>query len=415
MIKTICDEYGVNSSDLRFFTPDYALYNSNQIRFKRRLDIKIPIPESIAPCKEAANPTFKLSRVRSTEVDTTDDNSQLRKLKVGLGEFELQLENKNIRFWIWIGGQDYYIIGGNSSYIVHKDDILALTFHIRRTQLSSKPAIEMPILPTEMLTEIYNNSVGFLLKGRDKQELYKKYRIPNKRGILLSGRAGCGKTMSCRWLRDLCARNNLAYRAISMEDYRAAIQNGRVRALFKLKRKKSGIIFFDDMDVMVKDRKKGGGMELSTFLSELDGLDPADGVVYIFTTNYIEELDEAFVRPGRIDLWLPFQLPSEKLRRKFIEQRFNEEIREHADTEDILKRTDNYSFAEMEEIRKLVCMDLIDGQEINIDKTFKVFNNHRKDFEERATMGFGALEDTEELYEDCSALPFLPPWATQMD
>lgn len=222
----------------------------------------------------------------------------------------------------------------------------------------------------------------------------------------------CGKTMTCRWLRELCEQNNLAYRVITMEDYREAATRGGVRRLFKLRGKRSGIIFFDDMDVMVRDRNKSGGHELSTFLSELDGLDPADGVVYVFTTNYIKDLDEAFVRPGRIDLWLPFLLPTTKLRRKFIDQRFDEEIKEQIDSEDILKRTKDYSFAELEEIRKLFCMELIDGNPIEADTTFKVFDKHRKDFEERAILGFTTLEedDGDDEYGDENDFPdvFMP-------
>lgn len=223
----------------------------------------------------------------------------------------------------------------------------------------------------------------------------------------------CGKTLSCRWLRELCEQNNLAYRVITMEDYREASHRGRVRGLFKLRGKRSGIIFFDDMDVMVKDRKKSSGHELSTFLSELDGLDPADGVVYVFTTNYIDELDEAFVRPGRIDLWLPFQLPSSKLRKKFIDQRFDKEIKDQVDCKSVLERTKNYSFAELEEIRKLFCMELIDEKPINVESIFKTFDKHRKDFEERAIMGFSTLDDDsddEEEYGDESEFPeiFIP-------
>ena len=226
----------------------------------------------------------------------------------------------------------------------------------------------------------------------------------------------CGKTLSCRWLRELCEQNNLAYRIITMEEYHEAARHGRARTLFRLRGKRNGIIFFDDMDVMVKDRKKTGGTELSTFLSELDGIEPTEGVVYIFTTNYIKELDEAFVRPGRIDLWLPFHLPTRKLRRKFIEQRFDDALQPHINVDDILKRTKDYSFAELEEIRKLFCIDLIDEKEINVDGTFKIFDKHRKDFEERSIIGFSKLEDAEdedneyEIYGDEPAydLPTVP-------
>lgn len=829
-VKTICDEYNIDPEVLRIFPPAHQVLSlSNQVRFKKRLVVKIPLTTRIAPEKLSAAPHLRLSSLRTAAPDThsfyapTNDTSQIGRLGTGLGEFELTKDGKKIRFWVWNGAQDYYIFGGPSAYFVHKDDVLALTFFIKRAQRQYRRPVDMPILPSEMITEIYKNSVGFLLKGRDMQEKYKKYRIPYKRGILFSGRPGCGKcvsldtlvftnegilpignfvgqtpideaheiettiwnkdgerenaeqiynggwhstvkiktrfgfslegtlnhqiittdgqyltwkrldellpndyiaiprgmnffgqttdisyaytapgrskvtlpkqmdenlayflgvltgdgslttknvisfhtaeltdkytkllkilfnaevlpkedkrcpnlmsitigsvqikgflqllgmsaapackksiphailqaprkcvkaflqglfdtdgwadttgrigydscsenlakevhliltnfgiisslrfksnecngawsvdingeqarsffetigfslarkqerisnlakahntnfdivpydcklireeiknggpfprkfhlqmqkykngtrkmshqkaqqfistlqtnrigglqlkelcnplifwdqiksishaenqvadfyvpnshsfagggflnhnTLSCRWLRELCEQNSLAYRVITMEDYREAQQRGGVRRLFKLRGKRSGIIFFDDMDVMVKDRKKSGGHELSTFLSELDGLDPADGVVYVFTTNYIKDLDEAFVRPGRIDLWLPFQLPTTKLRRKFIDQRFDEEIKEQADSEDILKRTKGYSFAELEEIRKLFCMELIDEKSLNVDTTFEIFDKHRKDFEERAILGFTTLEDDDE-------------------
>ena len=417
VIKTICDEYDVLPEDLRFFPPaNYLLSRSNKIQFKKRIAIKIPLPSNLAPKSMEDDPHLLLHRLRSPFPDfsplstkSTNDNSQINKLGKGLGEYRAQVSpNKKIQFWVWEGAQDFYICGSNSSYFVRKDDVLALTFFIKRLQRAGKSLVDIPILPSEMLTEIYKNSIGFLLTGRDMQDQYKKYRIPYKRGVLFSGPAGCGKTMTCRWLRKLCEQNNLAYRVVSMEDYREAAQRGGVRALFKLAGRKSGIIFFDDMDVMVKDRKKGGGAELSTFLSELDGIDPVEGVVYVFTTNYIEELDEAFVRPGRIDLWLPFQLPSSKLRKKFIDQRFNEEIKKYIDSDNVLKRTEGYSFAELEEIRKLICMDLIDEKQIDIDNTFKTFDKHRKDFEQRAIMGFGSLEskdkgedeDEDEVYMD---------------
>lgn len=420
VIKAICDDYDVDPHDLRNFPPvDHILLLSNQIRFKKRITIRVPLPAEIAP-KNMVDPQLLVSRLRNVTADLspyskTSDNSQLGRLGAGLGEFELTLEkNKTIRFWKWIGSQDYYLFGGSSAYFVHKDDVLAFTFFIKRSQRQNKHKAEIPILPSQMLEEIYKNSVGFLLKGRDEQEKYKKYRISYKRGILLSGKPGCGKTLSCRWLRELCEQNNLAFRVISMEDYREALQRGRVRSLFKLRGKRSGIIFFDDMDIMVKDRKKGGdSQELSTFLSELDGIDPADGVVYVFTTNYMEELDEAFVRPGRIDLWLPFNLPSAKLRRKFIERRFNDEIKEVIDVDDMLKRTKDYSFAELEEIRKLFCMDLIDDKPVDVKEVFKIFDRHRKDFAERGTMGFSSLkkdeeEDNEVYLDDDEFFEFLP-------
>lgn len=203
VIKSICDEYRVDPSDLRILPPiNHILPNSSQIRFKKRLVIKIPLHPSIAPHhypwhKEGNDPHLRLSRLRSMMPESpyssclVSDNSHIGKLGVGLGEYELRLKNKTIQFWVWNGAQDFYLMGGNNFYFLRKKDVLGFTFFIKRTQRLNKISVDMPILPSEMITEIYKNSVGFLLKGRDMQGQYKKYRIPYKRGILFSGRPGC--------------------------------------------------------------------------------------------------------------------------------------------------------------------------------------------------------------------------------
>ncbi len=198
VVKTICDEYDVTPEVLRIFPPaDHVLSLSNQVRFKKQIVIKIPLPARIAPKTLSADPHLRLSTLRAVAPDahslytSTNDNSQLGKLDLGLGEFELTKSDKKIRFWVWKGAQDYYMHGGQNAYFVHKDDVLALTFFIKRAQRLNRRPVDTPILPSEMITEIYKNSVGFLLKGRDMREKYVKFRIPYKRGVLLSGRPGC--------------------------------------------------------------------------------------------------------------------------------------------------------------------------------------------------------------------------------
>lgn len=195
VIKTICDEYSIDPQALRFFPPAHNVLSlSSQLRLKKRLVIKIPIPKKIAPKTLSTNPHLILNTLRAVAPDShfdSNDNSQLGRLATGLGEFELIKDKKKIRFWVWNGAQDYYMYGGQSTYFVHEDDVLALTFYIKRAQRLNKRSVEIPILPSEMLAEIYKNSIGFLLKGRDMKEKYQKYRIPYKRGLLFSGNPGC--------------------------------------------------------------------------------------------------------------------------------------------------------------------------------------------------------------------------------
>jgi SpoVK/Ycf46/Vps4 family AAA+-type ATPase len=132
----------------------------------------------------------------------------------------------------------------------------------------------------------------------------------------------------------------------------------------------------------------------------MDGIYPTEGVVFVFTTNEIAELDEAFVRPGRIDLWLPFSTPGDKLRTTFVKERFHKRMLEVLDVDDVVNRTKDYTFAEMEEIRKLFAMDLINEKELSADKTFKLFNRHRNEFQDRLKLGFNQMEDNDEDWDD---------------
>lgn len=403
VVREICQRSKIKPPNLRILPAiDHLLCTTEKVRFKKRIPLKIPIPPQLAPL--GSESCLLVSRERCIDklyADYHGEDSSIGKLEHGLGEFVLIHPTRNIRFWVWRGSLDYYLIGTNNAYFLHKKDVYLFTSFFKQLKAQGHPEIEPPILPSKMLDEIYRNSIGFLLKGQTGREQYQKHRIPYKRGILLSGRPGCGKTLTCKWLRALCEMYGFAYRIVTMENYREAMSRGRVRGLFKLPGKKNGLIFFDDMDIMVEDRRKGAAHTLSTFLSELDGLEEVEGVVYVFTTNYMKELDEAFVRPGRIDLWLPFNIPTVKLRKKFVEHRFDKEILSQVDAEEIITRSEEYSFAELEEIRKLFCMDLIDNKELDIEETFGIFDKHRKDFEARAQItGFSTLTDDDEDYDD---------------
>ncbi len=226
----------------------------------------------------------------------------------------------------------------------------------------------------------------------------------------------CGKTLTCKWLRSLCLEKGFEYKVVTFEIYRTALNRGTVSGLFRLNTAKKGVIFFDDMDVFFQDRNRGNE-HLMTFLTELDGIDPVDGIIFIFTSNKIgEELDEAFVRPGRVDLFMKFRAPNKKLRKKFIKERFHKDILDNIDVDDVVERTgkqvgedgdgsEGYSYAELEEIRKLLVFEHIAGRTPDVDRVFKLFEHHRKEFGDRIKLqGFGnkldeGEDDEEDFYE----------------
>ena len=233
----------------------------------------------------------------------------------------------------------------------------------------------------------------------------------------------CGKTMTCKYLRKGCSERGLEYRIITMEDYRRAFSHGQVGSLFHLGSPTArGIIFFDDMDIMFEDRAKGNS-HLTEFLTNLDGIEPNEGVAFVFTSNKTEGLDGAFIRPGRVDLVVVFDAPTKGLRRRFIKERFHPELLERLDVEDLVTRMETseaepnaafpYTYAEMEEIRKLLSIEYINTGRIDVNETFGLFEKHRQEFNERISQfGFKKMSDEDEddecYYDDDEGCPAVP-------
>jgi hypothetical protein len=384
-IKSLCDQYGFDPANLVFVT-DFYLHKTGiekgKIKKRGQIPYSMALPPQMKP-NNAETSTLHVSRIGQTDTNRFGN--------IGLKEYAITHKEKSIPYWKWTSFFGGSIFGNGITIVLRKDlaSFYRAVISLRKLEFkSTRP----PILPKGMLEDIYDNSIKFLCDINKKKTEYDKYHIPYKRGILFSGRPGCGKSMCCKWLRDMCIKNKLTYRIVSMEDFRDACQHNDIPNLFSLQ-KGRGIIFFDDMDVIVRSRNLGN-TEIGNFLAILDGLVPTEGVVYVFTTNFQKELDSAFVRPGRIDLFLPFQIPDSTMRQRFVDEIFDAEIKKTIDAQELVTKTEDFSFAEMEEIRKLFCMDLINNRPISLERTMTLFQTHRKEFEDQPVMGFTTQENS---------------------
>ncbi len=249
-----------------------------------------------------------------------------------------------------------------------------------------------PILSVDDQAKLLANTIDFLKRD---DSLLRKYRVPKKRGILLRGSPGNGKTMACRWLRNLCTRERFDFETVTVDDYASARDDHETATLFQTCR--PGIILFDDFDKALQDRTKFGDDIQSVFLAELDGMSPKEGVVYMFTSNLrLDQIDPAAQRPGRIDLVIEFAPPSAELRQRFIRQEWPTEVVAALGEEMLVNSTEGWSFAELEEARKATVLRWLDGQDFR-------WNTVRDDLVERREsaqkpirpVGFGANFKTE--------------------
>jgi len=162
------------------------------------------------------------------------------------------------------------------------------------------------ILPEEIKEEFMLNII-FPLRNEKK---CKSKDIPWRRGLLLGGTAGTGKTQVCRVL---C--NKLPKGVTVMWATPKALHNeGMIQHLFEAARYFSPtLIIIEDIDFVGISRSFAQNPILGELLTQLDGNDPNDGIFVIGTTNRPDMLDEALAnRPSRFDVQIKFSLPDEK-------------------------------------------------------------------------------------------------------
>ncbi len=258
-------------------------------------------------------------------------------------------------------------------------------YRFLRMQLRREQGGVRPILREPDSTRLWDNTIGFL--KRDCESL-KQYGVPQKRGVLLLGEPGNGKTMACRWLRGQCVRQGLDWKSVSAEEYDSMREKAEAHELFELER--PGVVFFDDLDMALRDRAQvGTTRDHSTFLAALDGLDVKRGVVYIFTSNAtLVDLDPAFRRPGRIDLVMTFERPDAELRRRLITEAWHADIVAHLAVESVVRQTDGFSFAEMEELKKLLVLHQLDSGEWSWSAAWQAFQAGCEERDAQRIFGF---------------------------
>jgi hypothetical protein len=287
-------------------------------------------------------------------------------------------------------GYDFFAVG-------RADYIRFYRAAVRAKRESAQPGLP-PVLPPEHLDTLRQNTIGYL----DRKNLTRIKELGGraKRGLLLTGPPGNGKTSACRWLWQECLRLRYEYKMVTPDAYRAARSCPNpvqaVKDLFTVSHR--GVVFFDDMDIALRDRNTvHESDDQAVFLSALDGIEVNEGVVYVFTTNCsLDLIDAAFKRPGRIDLVLHFHPPDATLRRQLMD-RWHAEVRAGMNVERAVEQTAGFSFAEVEELKNLLILRYIEANHWEWDWAMTQFRLNRQELANRSAtrhVGFGIAEAT---------------------
>lgn len=177
------------------------------------------------------------------------------------------------------------------------------------------------------------------------QQMYQSLNVPYRRGVLLHGPPGNGKTTIIRLigsrLPDVPAMILRPAGNFDADDFRTVIQ--------RWTRQSPSILVIEDLNWLLKT------IDLSLFLNLLDGIEAPNvgGLMVLATTNHPDLLDPALNnRPGRFDVVIEVSCPDESLRRRFFLAKLDPQTPEEL-IERLVRMTDGLSFAHHQELLRL--------------------------------------------------------------
>jgi transitional endoplasmic reticulum ATPase len=136
----------------------------------------------------------------------------------------------------------------------------------------------------------------------------RKHKIPLKRGILMSGPYGTGKSLTARVTAKVANDNDWTFIMLNRSlGLKAALQLARLY--------QPCVIFAEDVD-RTADRSEESVNDL---VNTLDGVDTkSNEIMVVLTTNYIEHIDKSLLRPGRFDAVITLANPDAEAAQRLV-------------------------------------------------------------------------------------------------
>ncbi|KAJ5695362.1 P-loop containing nucleoside triphosphate hydrolase protein [Penicillium solitum] len=173
--------------------------------------------------------------------------------------------------------------------------------------------ISTVIMDKQVKDDVLRDVDDFL--DQDMQDWYAERGIPYERGYLLFGPPGTGKSS---FSLSLAGKHELDIYTLQLSN----ISDSKLMKLFAELPPRC-IVLLEDVDTAGMGRRDSvdadqeieskSAVTLSGLLNVLDGVSSQEGRILIMTTNHIEHLDEALIRPGRSDKKVHFKLADQNI------------------------------------------------------------------------------------------------------
>lgn len=217
-------------------------------------------------------------------------------------------------------------------------------------------------------------------------DFYKKYSLPYKRGILLYGDPGNGKTTLIKAIVSECSAKSYYWQINEFVD-----SDGIDNVFNNLEDSEDPVILvIEDIDSLPDQVR-------STFLNAIDGASGLNGVFIIATTNYPEKIDKALLtRAGRFDRAYEIKKPDSNTRAAYLTRKGLDTFVDKEIFDELVKVSDGFSTSSLNEIYTTVALKVHYGDTIvprEIVESLKVtMDKQRKgDFSEKAARSVGFM------------------------
>jgi energy-coupling factor transporter ATP-binding protein EcfA2 len=243
------------------------------------------------------------------------------------------------------------------------------------------------VLPDALRDRIDGDIVGFFKPG--VADLYARLGVPCRRGVMLYGPPGNGKTSTIRYIGGLLPEVT----SIILRPEQGFTGDHLEFALDVWKTRAPSMLVLEDLDWILQQ------VNISTLLNLLDGVDSRSSkpMLLLATTNHPERLDEALTnRPGRFDVVLEVPPPDAAQRRALLASKLELQPGELLD--EAVEKTESLSCAHLLEIARLAGLLAINAQRTSrtdedirkaIDLTCGTHQNAARGFRPKPAIPFG--------------------------